>query len=514
MAYSESHHNGGGLGRGGGGKRPAKNITRVFSLQNIELEVLDITTQSSASASPASPSPSQVVEGIGASKNPVDLFGFQWPFVNYGLHNPAVDHLVLGVSGGRGSCKTFASVLRAVLYCLRYPGCVGLGVGLTEKSMDASIMPVFRKVCKSLGLQERHHWEHNIQKGVIYFPFQESTIFLRTAEHPERLPGVSLAFFFLDEFHSMTESIFVDLIPSLRQSGGYPRQAWMTSTPADPGHWYCKYMTPKKYARDFETEATPIAGWDMIPYIATTEDASKYPHLSGIDKMAFEGMLSMFGGRGHPKARQQLFGEWIAQEGLKYPTWNPSYHIKSQDEWVSFPKVVVAGVDFGYEHPASIVVEGVDESGKRRYLLDEFKKSHCEERELVVVAKKLMRKHDISHFLCDPEDARWLAAMRRSGLPVTKAKKNRSYGFAACSAALASKYRGEQAFFVSPHMKQFKREIENYILVESKPFKDMPEEPRKFNDDLMDAWRYAETFISSKFSKGTKSPMSILFKVV
>ena len=93
-------------------------------------------------------------------------------------------------------------------------------------------------------------------------------------------------------------------------------------------------------------------------------------------------------------------------------------------------KRVLAGVDWGYENPAAIIVVGEDGNG-RIWAIEEYYRSHMLPEELAEPAKELRDRWGIERFYCDPEDPGAIETWRRKGLKVARAKNNLARGVAA-----------------------------------------------------------------------------------
>lgn len=88
-------------------------------------------------------------------------------------------------------------------------------------------------------------------------------------------------------------------------------------------------------------------------------------------------------------------------------------------------KRVVAGVDWGWNAPGSIIVVG--DTGDRLYVLDEHTESHLQviappgERSWISEALSLRQKWNISNFVADPSGPQNINAFQRAGLPTVGA---------------------------------------------------------------------------------------------
>jgi phage terminase large subunit-like protein len=425
-----------------------------------------------------------------------ELHGFQAGpdgFVCYGLEPEPIDYLFLRINGGRQSGKTAAGAMRAILYMNKFPGSLGMIVGLTTDKVRDTILPTLYKFLGRIGFRYGVHYEYNKTERALTFLHNNSVALMRSAEEPDTLPGPSLAWFWLDEHRKMPEKVFLLLQPTLTQVG-YFHQAWLTSTPAGKSHWARKIFLPKTYAREFDCEVFPRVAGTYRSYNSWTKDN---PHLSPV---YYQTLLSTYG-KDTALARQELFGEELVLDDLVFPVWNPAKHMVPESEWPSGPERVLAGVDFGFANPCAIIVEGVDSAG-RHYILDEFYRTKLSEEHLCDIAKSLRNQYNIKYFVCDSADPRWIQAMRARRLPAIAAKKtvgsssDPSSGIGLCYAALARELPdGSAGLYVSPKCTNFRREIENYTREENTGTKNISEKPRKHADHSLDAWRYAEIAI-------------------
>lgn len=430
----------------------------------------------------------------------LELFGFQAGpdgFVRYGLDPNEIDYLFLRVRAGRQAGKTTAGAMRSALFMSKYAGSAGMIISLTADKSRDTVIPTLFGVYKRMGMTYGTHYEYNKTERTITFLFNGSVAYLRSAEEPDNLPGPSLSWFWLDEDRKMPEKVFTLMQPTLTQVG-YPHQAWLTSTPAGKAHWSRKIWLPKQYAKEFDIDIPERAAGTYRSYTAWTKDN---PNLS---PDYYKTLVSTYGGANTSLAKQELFGEEIIFEDLVFPVWDSTKHMKKPELWptpLTKMKRVLAGVDFGFTNPCAVVVEGIDEQ-QRHYILDEFYQVHMSEQELARVLKAMRRQYGIKYFICDSADPRWLRALRAAGLPAIAAKKtigsinDPSSGIGLCHATLSREMEdGTQGFYVRPKCINFKREIENYVREDSKDKLNPSEKPRKKNDHLLDAWRYAETAI-------------------
>lgn len=456
----------------------------------------------------ATPSPSTITT---ASR----LVGFQagpYGFVRLGTNDSPtgwMDYLYQIVYGGRGGGKSQGGALRTLKYVTSHPRAFGIITAPTLNVIHDATLPALQRVFEQAGLYEDRDYSYNNTREEIKL-WNGGTILLRSTEHPQRIRGMDAAWFWMDEPRDSPLEAFLNLQATLRQQG-FPHQGWMTTTPLGKYHWTYPLFFPEEAAREGMISEVGTRGTGIyVKFFAPTRE-----NPFGGEEL-YQNLIRTYG-VDSPRARQELEGQIVLQEGLVYPTWDARRYVVPESEWPSYPVRVVAGVDFGFAAPAGVIVEGVDKVG-RRYLLDQVYKAGLDEAELGGLLIALKRKYGIAYFACDWADPRWIHTLRRRfKLPAVRAMKkvgrttDPSSGIGLCTKALANDDQGEQMFFVSPKCEDFIVEIENYVRDEPRNLLRNPDErPRKFRDHLMDSWRYAETFIADHYHRPGESPSSLL----
>ena len=416
------------------------------------------------------------------------------------------DYLYLLDHGGRGSGKSMAGALRAISYMFRWPRSLGIIAAPTMWMLHDSTFPALERCFTQIGL---YHG-----KGYVYVRDREeitldngSRALLRSTEHPDRLRGQDAAWFWIDEARDSPFEAFTNLQGTIRQQG-YPHQGWITTTPAGRRHWLCKVFYPEKAA--YDPEERPIdQDTGEGRYLAFPAKTRDNPYGG---ERHYQQLIRTFGEHSL-LARQELAGEFVLMEGLVYDNWDPEYHVVPQDRWPIQPDRYLAGVDFGFTNPVAILPYGYHRGTRDRYVLGpEFYESHCNEKRLIEEAQKLLARYPIFTFECDSADPRWISAMRHAGLRARRAHKSvgsvrdPSSGLGVCYRALGQPGDEErQRFWVDPRAYHFIREIEGYAYARAhdRPAapRNPPEAPQAFEDHIMAAWRYAETFVSTYWDR-------------
>ncbi|MGW6362979.1 PBSX family phage terminase large subunit [Bacillus subtilis] len=180
---------------------------------------------------------------------------------------------------------------------------------------------------------------------------------------------------------------------------------------------------------------------------------------------------------------RDIYGYWVAPEGVIYKDFKKDKHYISSDQVKEkqgrFTKYF-AGVDWGYEHPGSIVVIGQDDQGCF-YLLEEHCKQHEEIDYWVKVAKDIKERYGNINFYCDTARPEHIVRFRREKLRALDADKAVVSGIE----EVARLFKRDQLFIAEDKVSRFKKEIFMYV------WNPNTGEPVKEWDDVLDSIRYA-----------------------
>ncbi|QEK97714.1 PBSX family phage terminase large subunit [Bacillus amyloliquefaciens] len=180
---------------------------------------------------------------------------------------------------------------------------------------------------------------------------------------------------------------------------------------------------------------------------------------------------------------RDIHGYWVAPEGVIYKDFNKDIHYISSEELenrrVNFKKYF-AGVDWGYEHPGSIVVIGQDDQGCF-YLLEEYAKQHEEIDYWVKVAKGVKERYGNINFYCDTARPEHVQRFRREKLRALNADKAVISGIE----EVARLFKRNELFIVKDKVARFEKEIFMYV------WNQKTGDPVKEWDDVLDSLRYA-----------------------
>lgn len=176
---------------------------------------------------------------------------------------------------------------------------------------------------------------------------------------------------------------------------------------------------------------------------------------------------------------RDIEGLWVTGEGVVYSDFDGNKHFINDVSEIDF-ETYIAGVDWGYSHYGSIVVFGIDKDNKW-YLIEEHATQFKEIDYWVTIALGVKERYGNINFYCDSARPEHVERFRRERIRAINADKSILSGIE----EVARLIKLNRFFVLSPKVKQFKKEIYNYIWDEKTG------NPVKENDDVMDAMRYA-----------------------
>ena len=108
---------------------------------------------------------------------------------------------------------------------------------------------------------------------------------------------------------------------------------------------------------------------------------------------------------------RDIYGRWVAAEGVIYPDFNRDIHYVDSIEGLNFIRFF-AGVDWGYKHFGAIVVIGEDDQGDF-YLVKEVARQFEEIEFWVEEAKKIKAQYGNINFYCDTARPEYIERFQR-----------------------------------------------------------------------------------------------------
>lgn len=339
---------------------------------------------------------------------------------------------------GIGSGKTFVGSLKAI-YEAR-PKTLGLIAAPTYGMLRDSTLRTFKELAGD---------------GLVDFKSTEMTAYMRgggeilfrSADDPEKLRGPNLNWAWIDEGGLTHKDTWRILIGRLRADGKFGK-CWTTSTPKGKRNWL--YDEAK----------------NMKIFRATTLDN---PFTSEEWKQS---LLSAYTGA---FLQQEVYGDFVSFEGLIYPMFDASRHVKKVDttHWDS----IGLGIDDGYTNPA--VILKIYESYDGDYHIKEewYQRGRLQE-EIVNNVVRMADSHRVEIGM-DSSAASLRAAIKDRGLDAKGETEKVLTGIKRIQELFA-----HDKISIDPSCVNLINELESYA------WKDNKDEPVKEFDHAADALRY------------------------
>lgn len=287
-----------------------------------------------------------------------------------------------------------------------------------------------------------------------------------------KIRGLTLQGAYCDELTLFPKDFFVMLLSRLRVPGA---KLIATTNPDSPQHWLKREYIDR------------MAELDMLTMRFLLEDNTTLdPQYVAAVKAEYTGVFY----------RRFILGEWCVAEGLIYPMFDKTVHVKSlphpQGEWY-------VSVDYGTLNAFSAGLWCYD--GTTAYRVAEYYYSGREQKrqrtntQYLQSIQQLTAGKSISAVIVDPSAASFIAELRQAGFLVRKGKNDVVEGIRRTAAALE---QGKLLF--SPDCKNSFREFALYRWDESSS----QDRPIKENDHAMDDIRYFVSTILREQPKPTR----------
>lgn len=358
--------------------------------------------------------------------------------------------LIAGIQSG----KTIGGAIWARMMFDKYEGDDGLIAAPNYKILQQSTLPKFFEINPDL---KRYY-----RKGdsIIEVPGR-GKIYIRSTDNPNVIEGMTLRWIWPDEAGQMKLDAWINFQGRLSILQG---SLLITTTPYALNwlktDFYDKW---KKGVKDYK----------VVQFRSV--DSPYFP------KEEFERVKNTMDAR---TFRRRYCGLLEKMEGLVYDDFMPSIHI-IEPKKIEF-KEVIAGIDWGFNHPTAIAIIGVDKDNCF-YLIDEYYERGKITSEIIEKLKFYQDKYKVRFWYPDPAEPDRLEEMKQAGLfprEVNKGKGSVSLGIDKVRALIK-----ENRFKVFNTCKYAIEEFNLYCYPDED--KGIKEEPIKENDDLMDAGRYA-----------------------
>ncbi len=354
--------------------------------------------------------------------------------------------------GGVGSGKSYFGGTWAGEQTMRGEG-DGMIVAPTYQMLADVSVPAYIEMLK------RHNWSYNHIKHRNVIETARSKIFLRSAEHPERLRGPNLSWAWCDEAALFRSTVWPIMLGRLRMNNA---RGLITTTPAG-FNFVHEYWVEKQNPSYGLVQASSIENRHL--------DTDFVKELRAAYTEEF--------------AAQEIEGKFVTFEGLVYPEFSHDTergNIKTwdiQEDWQR-----VRGIDFGYTNPF-VCLWGVIDHDSRLYIYDE----HYQTKRLISEHANaiLVHKGDFKWTVSD-WDAQERAELESAGISTVKAQKEVIVGIQKVKARLKRQADGKPRLIVHPRCVNLIKEFSSYRW--NPKARGGKEEPIKESDHAMDALRY------------------------
>lgn len=321
----------------------------------------------------------------------------------------------------------------------------------TYKLLQQSTFKKFRDVAPSwLGTWKEQKSVYELTDG--------GNIYVRSADDPDSLEGMTLKAAWLDEAGQMPERVWSIIYGRLNILQG---RMILTTTPY-VHCWIDDVVIPQweDGNKDYEVIMFESIASPWFP-VEEYEQAKKVLSPSEFSRR-YRGIL-------------------INAEGLVYDGWNKEY------VWDELPegwhiKEYAAGIDFGYNHPAAIEVGAFSDDFPAAAIVDEWYESGRTIDELIAAALEFKKKYNVRIFYADPSRPEYIQQLNHAGVPTMGAKNEVQAGLDKVRALM---YTGNLR--VLKKCRGLLQERKRYRYPDGSVGSN---EPIKIDDDASDAERY------------------------
>lgn len=382
------------------------------------------------------------------------------------------------LSGIRGG-KTYAGSWELLRHVITYPKSTALVVSPTYGMMKTSTLSTFLEICPMDLIAKRKDGTlaydkeaHNIKM------YNGSEIRFRSADDPNKIRGMEVSFFWLDEGGQLPSDEMWQIGIGRMSQRCAPQKAICTTTPNGMNWLWQFFMNPR----------TAQMKKEVALFFASTMDNSE-----NLPDGYIESLESQYSGQFF---KQELMGEFVGYEGLVYPDFSTEIHVTENIIDPNYDQTIVrvdAGVDWGYRDPTVAVVVGTDKFG-RKYIYDEL---YVTDVDLEVVRPDMARmfsKYNVRNVYCDPsrpDGIVFLNKVANRKWEATKAKNEIVTGISAVSQYFKLNTDGKPRMYIHPRCKNLINELQLYRYSTKSKNGVSNEYPLGKHDHCMDGIRYA-----------------------
>lgn len=380
------------------------------------------------------------------------------------------------MSGGYGSGKSFAMILKGIFYGNAYPGIRIIMCAEVFPLIRDTLHKDFESVCPRRLIKHATKLPLN-----IYFK-NGSEFYFRSFDKEWKPKSFTVGAIFVEELTTFKQSTFQQLRGRLRQtspSGArpYPRTLDAATNPGPPSHWvYKTFIDPHSKTHLKNSKVIYSTSFD------NTFNAEDY-----LDD------LRSFKTTNPDYYDRNVLGEWKRLSDLIYNLPDNQRQIPENIQFDYF----IAGLDFGFGHPTSLSVIGY--ASGRYVVVDEWFRRKADANDIVEAIKEFHSEietydgqsgYDFKTIYCDGARPEIIETMTRESLPAVAARKGP--GSVDTGILFMQGLINTGNYFISPRASYHLREIDSYtrrtIINVAGEIKEVP---LKIGDDTCDSSRYA-----------------------
>ncbi len=381
------------------------------------------------------------------------------------------------MSGGFGSGKTIALVMKSLQDAFKYPGLRSLFCAETLPLLRDSAYREFLEICPPNIIKYKR--EHP-SIDVVFV--NGSKMYFRSFDKEWKGKGPTYGAAYIEELTTFKEESFKQIRGRLRQSK-MPLTRNAVTNPGGFSHWVYKTFVDLK--TKFKDEKSQV-------FYSKTSDNTFLPQvylddLEDIKRIDPDYYL------------RNVEGRWGVLTGLIYVLPKEFRKVLLGAEFSDY----LCGVDFGFDHPTAISCIGI--GGERFQVLEEYYKRKMTSKDIIDICILLQRKYSFDKIYCDSARPEIIEEMQQAGLPAYPCLKGPGSVYSGIMYIKSLiKYK---KLFVSPECTYHLREFDSYVWDKSNKIKEVP---LKINDDCMDALRYA--LYTNKIENGLDVSTDLLYE--
>ena len=332
----------------------------------------------------------------------------------------------------------------------------------TYKILQQATLPAFLNIMKGLG---------RLNKADAYFKMHNGgTCYFRTATDPDSVVGITnVRHIWGDE---------AGLYPLYFHENLQARAAFKEAPICYTTSPYSLNWVYTDYIRQYHRDPALIPDVELIQ--ARSDENPYFP------KKEFERKKKSMDRR---RFNMVFGGEFHKLEGLVYDCFDDNHHVIEGRPFLDGKETYIAGVDWGYTHPAVILVFAIHPI-HGVFLVNEFYESHKTIADIVEAGKLVKSMYGVETFLCDPSGPANIQEFNSAGLTAVAADNSIRAGID----AMYELINMGKFHVIKGAAKHFLDEASIYHYPNDAnigPDKDTKDQlPVKQNDHAMDAARY------------------------